>query len=286
MNKARYRNKNIRQVLNEYYGENAPVLSDEMWSITKPEKPIGATAALAVAQNVDNWSIDDIRSITEEIALVMSDDHEKIKGHDCYFIDFGIGWGYTVLVFFNGHQIRFAGDSALHHHGESRVELKEIYVKKLTEKLYTDEELASPIRSYSDLQNRENYLLDYYGDRENHVSFYHIFNEEGMEEWYREETAGLYTSYITHAHYKSEEFCKKVQELWNGVEKAKEKLATDFDFWKNAFYHEFFNHECMYGGRFTEAAYATGCGTMNDTMKEAFKAAKRDFNKWCAENDY
>ena len=82
MNKAKYRNKNIRQVLNEYYGENAPVLSDEMWSITKPEKPISATAALAVAQNVDNWSIGDIHSITEEIAMVMSDDHEKIKGHD------------------------------------------------------------------------------------------------------------------------------------------------------------------------------------------------------------
>jgi hypothetical protein len=76
--KEMYRNQNIRQALNEYYGEdNAPVLSDEMWTITKPDKIISGTAALAVAQNVDKWTIDDIESITEEIAIVMSDDYEK-----------------------------------------------------------------------------------------------------------------------------------------------------------------------------------------------------------------
>lgn len=285
--KEMYRNKNIRQALNEYYGEdNAPVLSDEMWTITKPDKIISGTAALAVAQNVDKWTTDDIKSITEEIAIVMSDDYEKIKEHDCYFIDFGNGFGYSVVVFFNSHQIRYAGDYELHHSGKTHAELKEIYVKQLTEKLYTDEELSTPIKSYADLKNREYYLVNYYGDRENHVSRFHIFNYEGMEEWYRAETKGLYVSAITHAYYKSEEFCKKINNLAEGIEKAKEELANNFEFWKKAFYHEFFNYECMYGGRFAEAAYSTGCGEMNDTMKEAFKSAKRDFNKWCMEHDY
>lgn len=171
-----------------------------------------------------------------------------------FFINFKGHFGYSYVVFYNDHLIRYAGDYELHHNGKTREELHEMYIKALNDKLFTDEELESPLKNYNDYQRRCYYLNNYYGDRENHVSYFHIFNNKGVEEAYRKAIKDLYNNSVCCGYYKSADFVKKCKELSQKIENALKAMENNFDYWKNAFYHEFFNYECIIGGRYSEAA--------------------------------
>ena len=72
----------------------------------------------------------------------------------------------------------YAGDYELHHHGKNYTELKEWYIKCLKDKLYTEKELAEPLKDYGDYQRRQYYLHNYYGDHEPHESQFQIFHSD------------------------------------------------------------------------------------------------------------
>lgn len=254
------------------------------WTITKREMSV--TTAQSAIDNMSCWNIDSIESLSEEEAIIMAEDHEIIKGHDVYFIDFKGHFGYSCMVFWDHHIIRYAGDYELHHKGESREELHERYIKALNGKLYTDEELAAPLTDYHDYQRRCYYMSNYYGDRENHVSYFHIFNKEGVEEAYRAAIKDLHENPVCCGYYESAEFVKGCIELLEKIEDAKNAIQNDFDFWKKAFYYEFGNYECIYGGRYMEAAYgATNGEPLNEVQKMAYREAKKEYEKWCYEHD-
>ena len=255
------------------------------WTITATK--MTAEAAQHIIDNISEWKIDSIESLSLTEAMLMAEDHEQIKGHDIFFIDFGGYFGYSAVVFYDDHIIRYAGDYELHHkhEGKSHEELKKDYIKKYLRILYTDEELAAPLESYDDYKRRHYYLNNYYGDRENHVSCFHIFNNAGVEEAYRAATENLYMSHVCFSWYESKGFVERAAELYQAVEKAKADIDSNFDYWESAFYYEFGNYECCYGGRYAEAAQATGVGEMNDVQKAAYKAAKERYAKWCMEHD-
>ena len=63
------------------------------------------------------WDIHRIEALSEHEAQTMALDTEAIKAHSVYFVDFGGYFGYSCLVFRNGHHIYYANDYELHHSG-------------------------------------------------------------------------------------------------------------------------------------------------------------------------
>lgn len=227
------------------------------------------------------WTIKDIENITEDKALEMAGEHTIIKGHDVYFIDFADAFGYSCIVFWEGRLIRFAGDYELHHHGKTHAELKEWYIKCLKDKLYTEKELAEPLKDYGDYQRRQYYLHNYYGDHEPNESQFQIFHSDAEREAFAEKVKGLLYNPVCFGYYESADFVKRCGELKEAIEKAKEDMENNFDYWYKGFYYEFGNYECIYGGRYDEAAAAVLNGMKwNDVRKKAYHKAKADYERY------
>lgn len=80
------------------------------------------------------YTIRDIEALTETQAAAMAIESVTVKGHQVYFVDFGGYFGYSALVFADGHYIKYANDYELHHQGKSRDELREFYLDSLSKK--------------------------------------------------------------------------------------------------------------------------------------------------------
>ena len=118
-----------------------------------------------------DYTIHDIEALTEKQAAEMATETETIKDHQIYFVDFGGYFGYSALVFADGHHIRHANDYELHHAGKSRDELREFYLDSLSKKLFTADEMEI-VRDYQDKQAKEYYIRNYYGMRRDHISMF------------------------------------------------------------------------------------------------------------------
>ena len=86
------------------------------------------------------YTIRDIEALTEAQAAAKAIEVTEIKGHQIYFVDFGGYFGYSVLVFADGHHIKYADDYELHHKDKSRDELRVFYLDSLSRKLFTADE--------------------------------------------------------------------------------------------------------------------------------------------------
>lgn len=259
-------------------------MKENLWIIT--DRTMTEDEARAAIASVDTWDIDRIDEMTEAEARVMAEQHEVIKGHDIYFIDFGGYFKYSYVVFCRGHHMRHASDFELQHKGDSRDQLYKYYKQQLNKKLYTEKGLAAKLKNYHDYKARKNYLLNYYCDMENHISPYGNFNDPEFKAQHEAATKDLYFNYAIWGYYSSPEFVDKCKALDNAIEAAREAMSNDFDYWKKAFRYEFSNYECIYGGRYSEAASdATNGNALNEVQKRAYKEAKREYEKYYYDND-
>ena len=60
-------------------------------------------------------NITNIEKLTYEEAKSLAVETMRIKDHTCIFAELGESFGYSILVFKNGMQIRYANDYELHH---------------------------------------------------------------------------------------------------------------------------------------------------------------------------
>ena len=110
-----------------------------------------------------NWSIRDIESITEEEAKAMSLETMVLKEHDIYFADLGDTFGYSCLVFKDHHHIYYADDYRLHHRSIDTIEgLRQGYIKKMNSILFTEAEIAEPLKDHEEYRRKSHYLHNYY----------------------------------------------------------------------------------------------------------------------------
>ena len=97
-----------------------------------------------------NWNIYEIENLTEAEAAKMANEKTTVKGeYNCYFIDFGGAFGYSVCVFADGQHIKYVNDYELHHIGKNRAELREIYAQKLNRAIFSEAELGT-VEDYND----------------------------------------------------------------------------------------------------------------------------------------
>ena len=62
-----------------------------------------------------DYTIYDIENLTYDQAKKMAIEALDIKGHDCFLVDFGGYFGYSILVFKNKRHIHYANDYELHN---------------------------------------------------------------------------------------------------------------------------------------------------------------------------
>ena len=242
-------------------------------------------------------TISDIEHLDEKTAMSIAEESTEIKGHNIYFVDFEGYFGYSCLVFCNGHHIHYANDYELHHRGRTREELKAFYLEALNHKLYTEEELSEPIKNYNDYESKRYFLQNYYGMRQDYISAFRICSSEKEEKAFEKSVQGMFYNPVCYAFYKDKDFVQHCVKLHIALTAAKQKTLDNFDYWKDAFVTEMFNHEYAInwqadfdtlqafgnpewrrGDKNTLEAWFKDCG-FNALQKRAYKAAREEYYK-------
>lgn len=190
-----------------------------------------------------NFTIKEIEALTEDQAKDLSEEELEIKGHNVYLIDFYGYFGYSAVVFCNGHHIYYANDYELHHAGKSWEELKNLYIREMNRKLYTEEELSEPIAKYEEYESKRYFLQNYYGMREDYISAFRIATSEEKEKEFERSVKDMYFNPVCYAYYYDREFVQKCVNLHIALTKAKNDTLDNFKYWKDAIYQEMCNHE-------------------------------------------
>ena len=247
-----------------------------------------------------NFSISTIESLTEAKAKKYAEESIEIKGHTIYFIDFGGYFGYSACVFCNGHHICYANDYELHHNHDNLTheELKELYIQRMNNILFTEEELSAPLKDYDEYRRKSYFLTNYYGMRESHYSVW-----SSKEDRKASKVKGLYASSVNFSYYDNKEFVDKLNELEDALENAQNQLKNNFEYWVNAFVYEMGNHEYHINWQAdfdTLSAFGNPVWrhsgnsltfwfddvNFNETQRKAYREAIRRYSKMVRENNW
>lgn len=189
------------------------------------------------------WTINKIENITENAAQTLAIETLNIKGHNIYFVNFEGYFGYSCLVFKNNHHIYHANDYELHHNGKSSSELRELYIREMNSKLFTEEEIAEPLKSYDEYRRKADYLHNYYGMQVDYISIFHIVTTKKEEEERKAKVKNMVYNSIAFAYMDDRNFVEHHIELWDELEKARMNCINDYEYQKAAFLYEMYNHE-------------------------------------------
>lgn len=245
------------------------------------------------------YTIRDIEALTEARAAAKAIEVTEIKGHQIYFVDFGGYFGYSVLVFADGHHIKYADDYELHHKDKSRDELRVFYLDSLSRKLFTADEMETVI-NYQDKQTKEYYIRNYYGLRRDHISMFFCGPDQEREKLKKKIKTMIFSPvFMAYYDQKDADFVKIGESLLSTLEKA-EPEKDHAEYWKDAFLREMFNHEyginwqadfdvCSCFGNCSGVAniddlnaFFDACN-FSDVQRAAYMAARREYSKQSAE---
>lgn len=189
----------------------------------------------------------DIEHISEDWARELADEVLNIKGFNCYLLDIGGAYGYSILVYKNNHHIYYADDYQLHHPSKTVDELRAWYIETLNHKLYTDDEIISPLKDYDDYTSKSYFLSNYYGMQEDYVSAFYIVTPESKAEHDKAIEGKIYNP-VCYSYYDEDkaDFITHHIELKKQLEQQKKQMQNDFEYMKQAFLSEMWNHEYGY----------------------------------------
>ena len=197
--------------------------------------------------NKETLNYDEIRALSEVDAARLAIETMEIKDFNVYFIDFGTLRGYSYLVFKNGHQITddFGNlhDYILKEKGLAG--LRQWYIDRLNAKLFTEEEIAEPLKNYDDYQQKSYFLHNYYAKQENYVSMFRIFRNEEDEKAFDKEVKDMIFNRVGFCYMDKslKYFVDKHVALLDKLNAQKENVADNYDYQKSAFLYEMYNHE-------------------------------------------
>jgi len=248
-------------------------------------------------------TIDEIYNLTESEAQALADDQMTFKGHNIYFANLGEYFKYSVLVYKNNHQIKYADDFELHHSGKTKEQLYKLYVRKCKKNLYTEKDFSKPLKSYDDYRSKADYLVNLYALQVDYVSMFGIFNTDEQIAEHKRKTKGLIADPVGHCYVKDEEFVKKHIELMEQLVTLKNEMEKSYDYIKTAFKHEMYNHEYAINwqadwdvlsvfGKVTykDTSNALECYfnelNFTDDQRRAYKDARREYYKEIEKKGY
>ncbi|MCI8506932.1 MAG: hypothetical protein HFI67_12210 [Lachnospiraceae bacterium] len=208
-----------------------------------------------------NWNITSIENITHEEAEKNALETMKIKDHDCFFVDFGGAFGYSVLVFRNGKHIHYANDYELHHGylvEEQRKEaLRQYYIDTMNNILFTDAELLQGINSYDEYKRKYHFLRNYWIMQFDRLSIFGI-GDKAQREF--DETKPNFPFYnpVSLCYVADVEIVEKSKIFLEHLENAYAELKTDDEAFRDMVSHELANHEACITCDYRDALGALG----------------------------
>ena len=251
---------------------------------------------------MQNYTIREIEALTEEQAAELSTEKTEIKGHSVYFGNLGECFGFSVMVFMDGKHIHYANDYQLHHSTMNEEELRQYYIDRLNDKLFTDQELLDNITSYDEYQRKNYFLQNYYPMRYESVSCFFIVTPES-EKAFEEKTKDMIFNPVSYSYMNDREAVKRMITLSAAIHEKWDELEKSYDYIKDAFLKELFNHEYIYNnyqGNYdvlscfgnieyndadNEEKYFVQLG-FSEQQKKAYRDAKREYFRYCKEHDY
>lgn len=198
---------------------------------------------METAERTKEYTIKDIEALTFVEAQEMAEKTYMLKGHVICYVDFGGYFGYSALVFYNGHHIHYANDYELHHKGKTKDELEEWYWQTMNHKLFADSDFSAPLKSYDEYRAKASYLTGYYNMRTDYETVFHINPTKEEQKAFERKTKNMTYDPIGFCYVPDADFVKHHIELWNALQKRYEETSTDYEYQKSAFYYELGNHE-------------------------------------------
>lgn len=199
-------------------------------------------------------TIREIEKLTFAQAKSMAIENVKIKEHDCFFVELGEYFGYSVLVFKNGRHIHYANDYELHHSltvkKKGKEGLKQYYIKSLNKKLFTDSELLEPIGSYEEYNRKDYFLRNLWIMRYDYISAFDAIEESKKTHPFFNPMSFCYVANKEIIHQESKYF--------EHLQKEFEKLSNDLDSFRKIIATELANHEACLTCDYKEALSAIG----------------------------
>ena len=237
----------------------------------------------------ENLGIREIEKLTYDEAAEIALEKLNIKGHDCFLVDFGGYFGYSILVFHSEKHIHYANDYELHHHylvkESGREALREYYINEMERKLFTDEELLGPIGSYDEYRRKNDFLRNYWIMRYDYGSGFFIGTDREREKYYKEMKKKFpYYNPISFCYVDDLEIIKKQAVMEEHLENEYEKLKNNDDVFREMVSRELANHEACITYDYTEALAALGMtydSLSTDRQKIVKEELKKQIDNYC-----
>lgn len=210
---------------------------------------------------MSNWNITSIENITYEEAKTKALETMVIKEHDCFFVDFGSNFGYSVLVFRNGKHIYYANDYELHHNymveHEGKEALRQYYIDTMNTKLFTDTELLQDVASYDEYKQKDYFLRNYWIMQFDRLSIFGIGEKEQRK---FEEAKPNFPFYnpVSFCYVVDVEIVEKSKMFSKHLEKAYAELKTNDEAFRNMVIRELANYEACITCDYMDALGALG----------------------------
>lgn len=222
-------------------------------------------------------SIKDIEDLSYAEAKEAAIEEMNIKNHNCIFADFDNGFGYSVLVFRNGRHIYHANDYQLHHPEKTKEQLKDLYIKKMNNILFTDEELMEEVRTYSEYQRKKYFLQNYYIQQYDYLSIFR-FGKEQEENFEKAKPDYPYSNPISFCYVKDPNIVKKQIKMNSHLEKEFKRIKKDNEIFREMIAYQLSNYEACITHDYTEALAALGL-TFEKLNTEKQKIVEQELKK-------
>ena len=228
-------------------------------------------------------NITKIENLTYEEEKENALEHLVIKDHDCFFVDFGGYFGYSILVFKNGKHIYYANDYELHHRWlvkeKGRDALKEYYIKEMNGKLYTDVEMMEEPTSYDEYEKKNHFLRNYHIMRHNHESIFFIGTDAEREERKKRiERNYPYYNPVSFCYVAEPEIINIQKKYLEILQNAYERLQNDLGVFREMVRKELANHEACITSDYTDTLNALGI-RFEELTEEKQKIVKEELKR-------
>jgi hypothetical protein len=232
-----------------------------------------------------NYNINTIEAITFAQAAEIAIEEMTIKEHDCFFVDFGGTFGYSVLVFKNAMHIHYANDYELHHsltvEEKGREVLREHYIESLNNKLFTDAELMESISSYDEYKRKDYFLRNYWIMRHESLSVFGC-GEEAKRKFNKLKSLFPYYNNICFCYVQNRSIVETCQKYSDNLESEYKKLSDNETEFRRMISYELANHEACITCDYTDTLRDLGLtfDSLEDWKKEI---VKEELNKQIAD---
>ena len=228
-----------------------------------------------------DYTISDIENLTYDQAKEIAIETLNIKGHDCFLVDFGGYFGYSILVYKNKKHIYFADDYELHNKWlikeKGKEALKEYYIKKLNEILFTEDELLKPVNDYDEYKRKDYFLRNYWIMRYDYLSIFGI-GEEAQREFDRQKKFYPFYDQFSFCYVDDEEIINEQAKYMQNIENEYKKLKGDLEKFREMISCELANHEACITCEADDALGALGYRWEDLTDKQK-KIVKEELQK-------